>query len=84
VFFNDFAAAEPSANVCVAHGTPCSDPSVYPTFCNKPVKQWYCLDRFVHRFVVTNFVPGMGGGTFFKLGGTSARQKTIENILWFE
>jgi len=45
VFFNDFAAAEPSANVCVAHGTPCSDPSVYPTFCNKPVKQWYCYNR---------------------------------------
>jgi len=29
VFFNYFAAAEPSANVCVAHGTLCNDPSVY-------------------------------------------------------
>ena len=36
VFFNLFAAAEPSANVCVAHGTLCNDPSVYPIFCNKP------------------------------------------------
>jgi len=36
VFFNLFAAMEPSANVCVAHGTLFSDPSVYPTFCNKP------------------------------------------------
>jgi len=29
VFFNLFAAAEPSANVCVARGTLCNDPSVY-------------------------------------------------------
>jgi len=29
VLFNLFAAAEPSANVCVAHGTQCNDPSVY-------------------------------------------------------
>jgi len=36
VFFNLFPAVEPSANVCVAHGTLCIDPSVYPTFCNKP------------------------------------------------
>jgi len=27
--FQLFAAAEPSANVCVALGTPCNDPSVY-------------------------------------------------------
>jgi len=26
----------------------------------------------------------MGGGTFFKVGGTSARQTTLENFLWFE
>jgi len=26
VFFNLFAAAEPSANVCVTHGTLCNDP----------------------------------------------------------
>ena len=45
MFFNLFAAAEPSANFCVAHGTLCSDPSLYPTFCNKPVKQWYCYNR---------------------------------------
>ena len=32
VFFNLFAAAEPSANVCVAHGTICNDSSVYLTF----------------------------------------------------
>ena len=32
MFFNLFAAAEPSANVCVARGTLCNDPSVYPTF----------------------------------------------------
>jgi len=29
VFFNHFAAGEPSANVCVAHGTARNDPSVY-------------------------------------------------------
>jgi len=29
VFFNHFAAAEPSVNVCVAHGTLCNDLSVY-------------------------------------------------------
>ena len=29
VFFNLFAAAEPSANVCVSHGTLCNDSSVY-------------------------------------------------------
>jgi len=28
VFFNLYAAAEPSANVCVAHGTLCNDPNV--------------------------------------------------------
>jgi len=43
VCFNFSAAAEPSANVCV--GTLCNDPSVYPTVCNKPVKQWYCNNR---------------------------------------
>jgi len=44
VFFNLFAAAGPSANVCVAYGTLSNDPSVYPTFCNKPVKLWYCYN----------------------------------------
>jgi len=29
VFFNLFPAAEPSANVCLAHGTLCNHPSVY-------------------------------------------------------
>jgi len=29
VFFYRFAAAEPSVNVCVAHGTQYNDPSVY-------------------------------------------------------
>jgi len=29
VFCNLFAAGESSANVCVAHGTLCNDPSVY-------------------------------------------------------
>ena len=29
VFFSHFAAAEPSVNVCVAHGTLCNDPGVY-------------------------------------------------------
>jgi len=29
VFFNHFASAEPSTNVCVAHETLCNDPSVY-------------------------------------------------------
>jgi len=28
VFFNHFASAEPSVNVCVAYGTLCIDPSV--------------------------------------------------------
>jgi len=28
VFFNLFVPAKPSANVCIAHGTLCSDPSV--------------------------------------------------------
>jgi len=36
VFFNLFAAAEPSANICLAHGTLRNDQSVDPTFCNKP------------------------------------------------
>jgi len=26
----------------------------------------------------------MGGGTFFKVGGTSARQKNYGEFLWFE
>jgi len=26
----------------------------------------------------------MGGGTFFKVGGTSARQKNDRKFLWFE
>jgi len=43
VFFNLFAAAEPFANICVAHGTLCCNgSSIYPTFCNKHVEQWYC------------------------------------------
>jgi len=29
VFFNLFAAAEPSTNVCIAHRTLCNDPSVF-------------------------------------------------------
>jgi len=29
VFFNVIAAAETSANICVAHETLCNDPSVY-------------------------------------------------------
>jgi len=29
MFFNLFAAEDPSANVCVAHGTLCNDLSVY-------------------------------------------------------
>jgi len=29
VFFILFAAAEPSTNVCVAHGTLCNDPCIY-------------------------------------------------------
>jgi len=29
VFFNLFAAGEPSANVGVAHGTQCNDPTFY-------------------------------------------------------
>ena len=34
--FSRFAAAvEPSANVCVAHGTLCNDQSVCRSFCNK-------------------------------------------------
>jgi len=36
VFYNLFAAAEPSANVSVAHGTLCNNPGVYLSFCNKP------------------------------------------------
>jgi len=43
VFFNLFAAAEPSTNVCVAHGTLSNDPSVYPTFCNKPDECRICV-----------------------------------------
>jgi len=45
VFFNLFAAVESSANVCVTQGTLRNDLSVCPTFCNKPVKQWYCYNR---------------------------------------
>jgi len=29
VLFNLFAAAKSTANVCIAHGTLCNDPSVY-------------------------------------------------------
>jgi len=29
LFFNLFAATEPTANVCVAHETLCNDPGVY-------------------------------------------------------
>jgi len=29
VFFNLFAAIEPSAKICIAHGTLCNDPGVY-------------------------------------------------------
>jgi len=29
VFFNHFAAAELSVNVCVARGTVCNDPNIY-------------------------------------------------------
>jgi len=47
VFFNLFAAMEPSANVCVAHGTLCSDPTFYSA---KPL-----------RTVFANFVPGQFG-----------------------
>ena len=36
-FFNLFAAAEPSTNIYVAHGTLCNDPSVCPTSCNKRI-----------------------------------------------
>jgi len=32
VFFNLCVVAESSANVCVAHGTLCNDPSVYSAF----------------------------------------------------
>jgi len=28
--------------------------------------------------------PGTGGGTFFKVGGTSVRQKNYSKFLWFE
>jgi len=54
VFFNLFAAAEPTANVCVAHGTRCNDPSVYG----------YCETVVLlqpHRSAVVNFVPGNVG-----------------------
>jgi len=44
LFFNISAAVEPSANVCVAHGTLCNGPNVCPTFCNQPVRQWYCYN----------------------------------------
>jgi len=57
-FFNLFAAREPSANVCVAHGTLCNDPSVYPTFSNKSLKQWYW---YKNRTVDANFIPGNFG-----------------------
>jgi len=33
-FFKLFAATESCAIVCIAHGTLCSDPSVYPTLYN--------------------------------------------------
>jgi len=55
VFFNHFAAAEPSANVCIAHGTLCSDPSVCPTFCNKP-GGWKC--RIYALFLCFGETPG--------------------------
>jgi len=36
VLFNLFAAAEPSGNTCVAHGTLCNDSNIFPTFFIKP------------------------------------------------
>jgi len=47
VFFNLYAAAEPSANVCVAHGTLCNCITV-------ALLQPY-------RSVIANFVPGNFG-----------------------
>ena len=49
-FCKFFAAVEPSANDCVTRVTPCNDPSVYPTFCNKHVTQWYgynCIEMWL-------------------------------------
>jgi len=43
--FQPFPAAEPSPSFYVAHGTLYNNPSVYPTFCNKPVEQRYCYNR---------------------------------------
>jgi len=59
--FQPFAAVEPSANVCIAHGTLCNDPSVYPTSCNKPVKQWYgynCIVLWLQILVCFGRTPG--------------------------
>ena len=36
VLFNHFARAKHSTNVCVAPGTLCNHPIVYPTICNEP------------------------------------------------
>jgi len=49
VFFNLLAAAEPSANVCIVHGTLCNDTSVYGTL-PQP-----------HETVVANFVSSKFG-----------------------
>jgi len=56
VFFNISAAAEPSANVCVAHGSLRNDPSVYPTFCNKPLKHWCCYNCIELRLRISSQV----------------------------
>jgi len=58
VFFNLFAAREPSANIRVAHGTLCNDLSVYSTFSNKSLKQQYWYKK---RAVDGNFIPGNSG-----------------------
>jgi len=76
VFLNLFAVAEPSANVCVAHETLRNDPSVYPAFCNKPLKQWYCYKR------IKLWLRISSQAISFRFGGTLRFHRTPVEKHW--
>ena len=59
MFINLFAAVEPSANVCVAQGTLCNDPSVYChklIYCRSSIKTQNCGCKFHPRQIRSDSV----------------------------
>ena len=88
VFFNLFAAAAPSANLCVAHGTWCNDPSVYPAFCNKPDGQKRRIYVLFQCFYGTSGFfgwPTPGVGNLFTITGRTNCVLSLagRKIYWF-